>query len=106
MSAAKRPTRRDAPAGLVSMFTLLGDPGADGSANQIEATQIYPLAQRLIDDLRAGDSRAAALALAMNAVYGDVDASDLDMSHGLEAGFRVGIAAAWMVLRDLNGNAR
>ncbi len=105
MSPAKRSKRPQTPAGLVAMFQLLADPDVDGRTNKIEATQVFPLCRRLIADIRDGERRSDALLAALKAIYPDVDEPE-DPSYGLDAGFRVGVAAAWLVLRDINGGAR
>jgi hypothetical protein len=92
------------PAGLVSMFTLVADPDATGWASTLEAAAMFPVAQKLVNDLRAGQHRSGALNVALATVFPDRDNDD--PSYGLEAGFRAGVAAAWLLMSQMQGGAR
>lgn len=87
------------PAGLIAMMSLVRE-DYDGSISPgFNATRAYPLAQRVIDKLRTKHGHID-LTGAAKALYPGLDSEPDHHACGL-AGFFVGVATAWLLMREI-----
>ena len=97
--------RTPPPSGLITMMSLVRGDGDNGNAADWLARHAYPLARRVIRELRGAE---------VTREWDSLDNIAIEMFPGLEdeppadgtltqAGFYVGVATAWLLLQDING---
>lgn len=108
---SRTPTAAAVPVGLADAFKLITTDGATPCAATIHATRAYPHAQKIIALLHTEDfgrqdlEIEQELARAAESLFPSMDDRPADQVHESagEAGFNVGFAVCWLLLRRING---
>ncbi len=98
---ARKAASTPMPAGLITMMALIREDFEGGNAPESNARRAYPLALHVIKRLRDNYGHVD-LTGAADKMYPGLD-SEPTGDTCASAGFYVGVATAWLLLREIGG---